>query len=1002
MADQSNLVDARKNKINELYQFINDPLLNLIQVPQPSYTHPLAFDGQIVQDAITNKIEESIYRPKRKAAADYDRIVKRSDTRTPVTLSNNKEQNDFLNKPIRDLEVLSIPESYPTKPHSVSSLAELYYLTQTLPLIKLLPGPHKVLISENYESALLEGKIAVLYSRIEELKRQGKWSLRQPSKHYDPFVYLKKTKKKQTHGLSLLEEARWMAADFKETAKFKKACCVQIAQAISDYWTYGDIMCIKAKPIVHIEVETEKEKEEVIETDDIKEPLETINEEVKEEVIDIDPQALQLVPPEDEQATFDLKSLLEPAEAKPQDIMATQTYKKPQVGTPLPFKLHVNIDDLKKIDQSIIKNLPKFTAFDEEEKTIKSTEFSMAPISRLIHPFDADDDWYKVVVKDADSSKAKRSHGPPEYQKGLFGFQSHRRFNYLKPPKPPLIKNIEYRSPTIWLPKDDKYLIHYIAEFCFNWELISEHLSSTCSSLKRYESNIERRTPWQCFERYIQLNEKFQFGDMRGSYAYHAQQWLEQAHRTQLTTKRRISPLGVGAESIQRGHRKLRWASMFDAMRKSMKKREIAQSKLNHRRSTAEYPNSNSTNTPTTSTPTNQVATINSGGNGGSAMSSPQFNGTKRSNDPVATPGELSKLKYENDKSSRKAYHDQAATRNRMMQAVSQQKPPGAIAMNARGQAAAAGAANLPPQSGTSPQSISADKAGIAPNVQMSKPGQSGQAQQIQAGASTMNKIPTNPNGTPYTPEQLQQLMNLQKQRRLMQQQQQNKTGMPANTTPANMMQGKQYNNVNMTNMPTSTQPARQNPPANGAKPRITFPPAQVSAIINSIQAKNPGLSKDQVTKLAATYLANLQQQQQNRASGRLDNPLPPPQGQMLQQQPQLQRSNSQQYRKVPLPQQGQLKQGQTAALTPQERNQLQMLKARTAQQQQLQQQQLQHQLQQQLLRQQQQQQQMLYPNTSPLMSEQKLPPRMGQSPNNSNIGSSQDSAAGTPNSRNS
>ena len=46
--------------------------------------------------------------------------------------------------------------------------------------------------------------------------------------------------------------------------------------------------------------------------------------------------------------------------------------------------------------------------------------------------------------------------------------------------------------------------------------------------------------------------------------------------------------IGVGPESVQRGNRKLRWASMFDAMRKAMKKREIAAAKINHRKSTAE------------------------------------------------------------------------------------------------------------------------------------------------------------------------------------------------------------------------------------------------------------------------------------------------------------------------------------------------------------------------------------------------------------------------------
>lgn len=133
------------------------------------------------------------------------------------------ETKDFLNRDIGELEILSVPEHYPTKPPHVSSLAELYYLTQTLPLIKLLPGSHKTLITENYELALLEGKIAVLYSRIEELKRQGKWSLRQPKRYYDPYIYTKSNNGKKTfHGDSLLEEGKWMAADFKEGSKYKR------------------------------------------------------------------------------------------------------------------------------------------------------------------------------------------------------------------------------------------------------------------------------------------------------------------------------------------------------------------------------------------------------------------------------------------------------------------------------------------------------------------------------------------------------------------------------------------------------------------------------------------------------------------------------------------------------------------------------------------------------------------------------------------------------------
>ncbi|GMF55547.1 unnamed protein product [[Candida] boidinii] len=176
--------------------------------------------------------------------------------------------------------------------------------------------------------------------------------------------------------------------------------------------------------------------------------------------------------------------------------------------------------------------------------------------------------WEKILLK----KKKDLAKLGVEYQKGVFGSYASRRFNLLKPPRPPSIKNLELRIPTIWLPQDDKYLIRYVADYSFNWDIISAHLSASPS--KSYISNTERRTAWQCFERYIQLNDKFQFSDMRGHYAVAAKEWLEAAHKVQSTTKRRLSPLGVGIESIQRGHRRLRWGSMFEAIRKLMKKRE--------------------------------------------------------------------------------------------------------------------------------------------------------------------------------------------------------------------------------------------------------------------------------------------------------------------------------------------------------------------------------------------------------------------------------------------
>ncbi|RKP32383.1 hypothetical protein METBISCDRAFT_12301, partial [Metschnikowia bicuspidata] len=480
-----------------------------------------------------------------------------------------QEQNKFLQKRISDLDFVTVPENCPTLIHNSTSLGELYYLTQTFPLFKLLPGAHKALTTDNFELALLEGKIAVIYSRIEELKRQNKWALRQPLRYYDPFLYSKRNKKaKQLTWDALVREGKWMAADFKGIQKFKKLCCVKIAQAVREYWLHGNAA---------------------------------------------------------------------------------------------PFKSHININDLKKIDQSIIRNLPKFTAFDDDLTSlalsgILTEETSLIPTSRMLYSSKEESEWYKVVLRDSVApSLLSEESGPPPYQKGLFGVQSHRKFNFLKPQKPPLVKNINLRSPTIWLPCDDQLLIHCVAEYCFNWDLISAHLETHAPTLKHYTSNIEKRTSWQCFERYIQLNDKFQFRDMKGPNAAAAQIWLEEAHNAQLTTKRRISPFGVGNEFIQRGHKRLRWGSMFEAMRKTMRRREIAAAKVANNRK---------------ATPDHQSSTTSSGSTMYAEGPTP-----KRLADNASTPQELSKLKHDRDKAIQEAYFQRQVSRSRLRSGLVQKRP---------------------------------------------------------------------------------------------------------------------------------------------------------------------------------------------------------------------------------------------------------------------------------------------------------------------------------------
>lgn len=839
----------------------------------------------------------------------------------PTTMSQNlrsqiecieKETDEYLNKRISDLDIITLPESYPTNVHNSTSLAELHYLTQLFPLIKLLPGSHKALMTENFELALLEGKVSVLYSRIEELKRQKKWSLRQPQRYLDPFLYSKRHKKGAFTWDSVLREGKWMATDFKESLKFRKLCCAQLAQAVREYWIHGKVVCIKTKPIEYlpspqIEAKVEDEDAEMLDIpseensdavamDVDEEPAAELAADLATEPIASQDAAevkdLGVIDPTEETEQEAVKQEIpEISSVDPANLVSTEAGldeydidllkstpepPKPPISEG-PFKSHININDLKKIDQSIIRNLPKFTAFDDDSisSLLSSTsiaESAITPTSKLLYPPEPDDDWYKVVLRDSTGpALSGEDSGPPPYQKGLFGVQSHRKFNFLKPPKPPLVKNIKYRSPTMWLPRDDRFLIHYVAEYCFNWELIAANLLAQSSTLKHYTTNIEKRTPWQCFERYIQLNDKFQFRDMKGPNAAPAQIWLEEAHNAQMSTKRRISPLGVGNESIQRGHRKLRWASMFDAMRKTMRRRELAAVKASSRKATPDH-TASSANSNSSSYPAGQTA--------------------KRPVDNASTPQELSKLKHDRDKAIQEAYFQRQASRSRLKSGLVQRRPdlltgsgsspapsgpmdtssggPSRATIEAQRrmqQQRAAQAASSSPSDG--PRAASA---GHQNGLQGTMG--AGQLSHVALAQHQANQLLGNmkaalPNSKAFTPEQMQKAIQLEKQRLLLQQQQGSMTGSGAGQSSRQLLSGRKIDSVlhpgsspTMLGAGQSRSPtAKQAGPA--AKGRLLYSPSQFAAIVNTIQQKNPNMSKEQAKKVAALYLANLQQQQQ-------------------------------------------------------------------------------------------------------------------------------------------
>lgn len=514
-------------------------------------------------------------------------------------------------------------------------LAELRYMAQTLPLISLIPRAHKVLTSDMINQALHESRITVVSSRIEELRRSGLWSLRQPKRFVDGW------NRENTHRGTLLKEAKWMREDFVEGKKYKIAVCTTLAQAVQDYWTYGKVCCVRCKPI-HVPGEdtpnsndrSDKSVDETLAKTVLVEPLvEPVDVDiVQDSVIENDEkgddtknvQANKETEKESQVANEDVDDVMKDVteqdvdndiaidrndgsddndngngndndngndsdnaidtwllqrRANPKDEIVPkklpeisdeeyqrmkQSDKKSKI-----FKLTITENDLSGFQSTLLSEFPVYKGIDDEDSHINLDTLEMIPVSKSLVLPDFDH-YYKIVEKqliDEEQTLLQLSK-----RRGLF--YGNRRNHYLRPPSVPSLKYLQNRTPTIWLPEDDQELVKNISTYAYNWDLISAQMTRMPSN--SYLSNIERRTPWQCFERFVQLNEKFSFSDLKGPRAHAAQQWLIEAHKFQQRQNRRISPLGVGPESIQRGHRRLRWASIFEAMRKTIKKRENA------------------------------------------------------------------------------------------------------------------------------------------------------------------------------------------------------------------------------------------------------------------------------------------------------------------------------------------------------------------------------------------------------------------------------------------
>ncbi|KAF8536725.1 hypothetical protein BDD12DRAFT_889509 [Trichophaea hybrida] len=168
----------------------------------------------------------------------------------------------------------------------------------------------------------------------------------------------------------------------------------------------------------------------------------------------------------------------------------------------------------------------------------------------------------------------------PEFKPTLQRIRNH----VFRPPldQPPQAY-FEARTPSLWTPEEDDKLRLLAKEYSHNWQFVATYMNID----GEFHSGAERRSQWECFERWMTI-ENIPQEFLKSPFYKGVQQRLEIAERA---SAQQVNAAASGSQQVstlkRRGtlptkverRRSTRTFSQFEAMRKLAKKRETSMSK---------------------------------------------------------------------------------------------------------------------------------------------------------------------------------------------------------------------------------------------------------------------------------------------------------------------------------------------------------------------------------------------------------------------------------------
>lgn len=458
-------------------------------------------------------------------------------------------------------------------------------------LHSLVVSAHKTLATADHYIDSQEQQDCRILTRIYQLQSANRWSLRQIERSVEPS-------RPRAHRDVLLCQMKWMRTDFREERKWKLAAAKCIADACAQ-WVESPVEERSFLQVQHRPTRLRQESHSVAETPDLIPSAEDDSDVTDFEVADLEmtkrgaPASIFSLPPD--MFVFGLDKtpvaekilselpLYQPS-AQVQDVLLSNTQEIPD-------------DEWKIPTVPLSRFVEGKMVVREEGPPRKRSRYDYSSDQEIMHHLPS----HCRQEMDQDTGES----GPEKNEVALFRAENkHIRDRIhaghaFRPPSEYLMPSQSFfksRQSSQWIQAEDDELRRLVREYAYNWSLISSCLLSP----SLFSSGAERRTPWECFERWISLEglpaemSKTQYfkeyhSRLQAAQSSHeAQQQALQQHQGNngQTSLRRRTTLPILVER-RRSNRHLH---LVDAMRKLAKKRETALHKQQHGKSSSRFP----------------------------------------------------------------------------------------------------------------------------------------------------------------------------------------------------------------------------------------------------------------------------------------------------------------------------------------------------------------------------------------------------------------------------